>query len=122
MAFGSWIKKIAKKVGGFFKDKVFPVVKKVAGVVKKAAPVVSKVGDAIGGRFGNVLSRAGEIAEEASDGVYNVTDKLDRYVNKKKMMIPEETNGFKQYQKDEMMKRLDRFKLTPEDKARINYK
>lgn len=122
MAFGSWIKKIAKKVGGFFKNKVFPTVKKVAGVVKKAAPIVSKVGGAIGGKFGNVLSRAGEIAEESSDKVYNVTDKLDRYVNKKKMgeemVIPEETDGFKQYQRDEMMKRLNRFKLTPEDRAK----
>jgi len=128
MAFGSWIKKIAKKVGGFFKDKAIPAVKKVMGVVKKVAPVVSKVGGAIGDKFGNVLSRAGEIAEESSDKIYNVADKVDRYVNRNKMsvenvgdgsqrlldaVIPEETDGFKQYQKEQMMKRLDRFKLAP---------
>ncbi len=47
MAFGSWIKKVAKKIGDGFK-KVVPIVKKVGKAIKNTvAPIIGTIGNHI---------------------------------------------------------------------------
>ena len=92
MAFGSWIKNITKKVTGFVKNKLIPVVKKVGKVVKDTvAPALSAAGNAIGGKYGGTISKIGNVAGNVADKSLSVSDKIDNYLKAKPavMRIPE---------------------------------
>ncbi len=92
MAFGSWIKNIAKKVTGFVKNKIIPAVKKVGKVVKdNIAPALSVAGNVIGGKYGSTISKIGNVAGNVADKSLSVSDKIDNYlkVSKPVMRIPE---------------------------------
>lgn len=80
MAFGSWIKKVAKKISDGFK-KVVPIVKKVGKAIKTTvAPIIGTIGNAIGGRVGSTLGRVSEISSDVADRTISITDKVNDYI------------------------------------------
>lgn len=89
MAFGSWIKKIAKKVGGFIKNKLLPTVSKVGKVInEKVAPATKLVGSLVGGDVGNVINKVGNVATDVSGKVISVSNKIDDYLKNNGGKLP----------------------------------
>ncbi len=105
MAFGSWIKNIAKKVGNFIKKKVVPVAKKVGNAVKNVvAPVIQTAGGLIGGSKGDLIKHIGEVTSNVADKTLSVSDKIDNYLKKKQ--VPE-TDAFKRQQMINNLNRIN---------------
>ena len=80
MAFGTWFKKLGKKIVDGIK-KVVPIAKKVGKVVKNTvAPILGTIGNAIGGKVGNAIGVASKVTGIAGDKAVSISDKVDNYI------------------------------------------
>lgn len=80
MAFGTWFKKLGKKIVDGIK-KVVPIAKKVGKVVKNTvAPILGTIGNAIGGKVGNAIGVASKVTGMAGDRTVSISDKVDNYI------------------------------------------
>ena len=77
MAFGSWIKNIAKKVASGFK-KALPIIQTIGNIASNViAPGLIKAGGILGGNAGKRMIGFGETLEDISNKVNHVTGRVN---------------------------------------------